>query len=85
MILLIYLFGWGNNMSALSKEIIKDYKKMQEDIRKSKEEFDMFVSNLYIENCHERSEHGMPLYASCEEYYKYNRMFIDKKYFDENK
>ena len=50
-------------MSALSEEIVNDYKKMEQDIRKSKEEFDMFVSNLYIENCHERSEHGMPLYA----------------------
>tara|TARA_R100000995_G_scaffold80099_1_gene51635 strand:+ start:224 stop:436 length:213 start_codon:yes stop_codon:yes gene_type:complete len=66
------------------KELIKDYKKMQSDIRKSKEEFDMFVSNLYIENCHERSEHGMPLYSSCKEYYEQNQMFIEKKYFEQN-
>jgi len=63
------------------KELIKDYKKMQSDIRKSKEEFQMFVNNLYVENCHERSEHGMPLYASSEEYYKENKIFIKDKYF----
>ena len=72
-------------MSALSEEIVNDYKKMEQDIRKSKKEFDVFVNNLYIENCHERSEHGMPLYASCQEYYEHNQIFIDKKYFDENK
>ena len=65
------------------KELIRDYKKMQSDIRKSKEKFDMFVNNLYIENCHERSEHNMPLYASREEYYQANKMFIKDKYFED--
>lgn len=65
------------------KELIRDYKKMQSDIRKSKEDFQMFVHNLYVENCSERSEHGMLLYDSSEEYYQENKMFIKDKYFEE--
>ncbi len=63
----------------------EDYKKMEEDIRNSKAEFDSFVQNLYVANCHERSEHGMPSYASAEEYYNYNKKFIENKYFNKGK
>jgi hypothetical protein len=45
----------------------------------------MFVHNLYVENCSERAEHGMPLYDSSEEYYQENKMFIQNKYFEQDK
>lgn len=67
------------------EDILKDYKKMEEDIRNSKTHFDSFVHNLFVANCHERSEHGMPLYGSVEEYYNQNKLFIKNKYFKEGK
>ena len=63
----------------------EDYKKMEEDIRNSKTHFDSFVHNLYVANCHERSEHGLPLYCSVEEYYNQNELFIKNKYFNKGK
>tara|TARA_X000001036_G_C20645350_1_gene792775 strand:- start:375 stop:596 length:222 start_codon:yes stop_codon:yes gene_type:complete len=64
------------------KELLEDYKKMELDIRESSEDFDKFVADLYIANCHERSEHGQPIFGSAKEYYEEYKDFIKDKYYE---
>lgn len=64
------------------KELLEDYKKMELDIRESSEDFDKFVSDLYMANCHERTEHGQPIFGSAKEYYAEYKIFIKTKYYE---
>jgi len=64
------------------KELLEDYKKMELDIRESSEDFDKFVSDLYMANCHERTEHGQPIFGSAKEYYDKYKIFIKTKYYE---
>tara|TARA_R100000278_G_scaffold60018_1_gene49051 strand:- start:247 stop:510 length:264 start_codon:yes stop_codon:yes gene_type:complete len=64
------------------KQFVEDYKSMEKDIRENKENFNTFVQDLYIANCHERSEHGQPIFGSAREYYEEYKDFIKDKYYE---